>query len=1827
MAFNLKDKLRDNIEAIKLVFQLEKEHRQATPDERQALQRYCGFGGLKCILNPVSSLSDTAFWAKSELQLFPLVAELHRVIRENTKTEQEYKRYVDSLKNSVLTAYYTPPNVVNTIADTLRNNGIIPKHFLDPSGGQGAFINAFQEKNVDIMSFEKDLLTGKLLSYLYPDKKICIEGFEKIEPFYNNYFDVVSSNIPFGDISVFDPAFANDTDTSRQQTSKLIHNYFFAKGLDTIREGGILAFITSQGVMNSARSEATRKLLMDSADLISAIRLPNNLFVDSANTEVGSDLIILQKNTAKTELTEIEKIFIQGRNEKELDNDFFADRSRVVYTKEYQDTDLYGKPAIIFQHEGGVSGITTAISEMLSADLKDRLNTNLYNGIKKSSIRENVISDASPITSINPRKETIEVPEIETPLMSLYDLFGMSVEEQTQEKKQKTKGNRARLKLATQPERPNLFNQPVTISNKADIIQQPKQSVSTQGQQLNLFDQPAISDTMPGQPMTPRQPQPAISMEAREWKEPMGTHYKQGSLVRESDTRQIGYLKDIHKYGATFHPLLLNSIQKAKAQMYISIRDNYQHLYNHEAEYQEEHKIFREQLNKDYDDFVKRYGRLNSKDNVKLIMMDATGRDILSLERSINGKLVKADIFEHPVAFNINEITHVDTPEEALAASLNKFGLINLSYMSNLTGTDAQELSDGLKGRIYFNPLENNYEISDRFISGNVVTKIEQIEEWMKENPHGERENEALATLKESIPSPISFDELDFNFGERWIPTNIYSYYASQLFDTKVNISYSANLDNYSVKTNGQNAKILSEYAVKSQSRLYSGISMMTHALVNTVPDITKKIMVDGQEVQVRDSEAIQLANSKIDDIRNGFSDWLEEQSPEFKEKLATMYNRKFNCFVRPDYNGSYQTFPNLDLKALGIPDLYKSQKDAIWMLKQNSGGICDHEVGTGKTLIMCIAAYEMKRLALANKPMIIGLKANVHEIANTYKTAYPNAKVLYPGKEDFTPANRVKLFNDIKNNSWDCIILTHDQFSKIPQSPELQEQILQEELDTVEENLEVLKEQGKEISRGMLKGLEKRKANLESKLHELAHTIKERTDDVVDFKQIGIDHLFVDESHQFKNLMFNTRHNRVAGLGSQDGSIKATNMLFAIRTIQERSGKDLGATFLSGTTISNSLTELYLLFKYLRPNALAEQKIHCFDAWAAIFAKKTTDFEFSVTNQIVQKERFRYFIKVPELANFYNEITDYRTAADVGVDRPEKNEILHNIPPTPQQEIFIQKLMKFAETGDATILGRAPLSKSEEKAKMLIATDYARKMALDMRMISLNYEDHPDNKATHCAAMIAQYYQKYNEQKGTQFVFSDLGTYKPGEWNAYSEIKRKLVEDYRIPPQEIRFIQESKTDQSRRAVIDAMNDGQVRVIFGSTSMLGTGVNAQKRAVTVHHLDTPWRPSDLEQRDGRAVRKGNEIAKLFAGNKVDVIIYAVEKSLDSYKFNLLHNKQMFISQLKNGTMGARTIDEGTVDEKSGMNFSEYMAILSGNTELLEKAKLEKKVVALESERKAFNKNKTSSVDKLRDATRSFDNNNQFITRMTSDWELFNQRVQLDKDGNKLNPIQLDGLNSTTDVKLIGTKLQQISDQFNTHGEHQSIGELYGFKLLVKTETSQKEGFDFKQNRFFIEGEFKYSYNNGNMANDPKLASLNFLNALERIPKLIEQYKTTNEQYERDIPVLENVINSKWKKEDDLKQLKADLSTLERQIQISLKPDKSVPSTNNSTKFTDTEVVSISTNNGSQQMNSSEPANNGIPASLSDKVFIVRPDSSSGNQKEETPDKQMRQFKM
>lgn len=1089
MAYNRKQRLNDNIKAIQTAFILDREQRTPTARERLLLERYCGFGGLKCILNPARELADAVHWAKSDLELFAPTVELHRLIRENSKNESEYKQLMDSLKQSVLTAFYTPSAVTEALTDVLKEHQIIPEKVLEPSAGIGAFVDSVLDNNpkADIMAFEKDLLTGKILRHLHPEQKVRIEGFEKIEKPFNDYFDLAISNIPFGDVAVFDPSYTA-MKGMRALVTRRIHNYFFVKALDTVRDGGLVAFITSQGVLNAKNNSAARFMMLYHADLVSAIRLPNNLFTENANTEVGSDLIILQKNSQKESLRGDDNLLDTVYNDENripTNNYFLEHPERIIHTTAKLDTDPFGKPAMIYTHEDGVEGIAEDLRKMLHEDFKKNLNLNRYLGIEETKAEEvKEVEETEKIEKTEKMKPSIEEKQNDTVVslqkqekptddaelskksnhhqppvqMTLFDLWGMEEEKRqavhaTKKKAEVTVGAAAK-KVSRKKASPlvksvnptfDVVTKPVEKEEKPSLTDAKEQETAQETKPILPGDEPyasisweenppingfyemmmtmapedrvllrqkaelhrqeqlkalGVEDTLDPKFKPPMEPIEVLKvqighgqskgneakedsktqstleetnhereqqkepermreeksrkkenvMKPRPFDEKLESFHREGSMVLDS-AGNIGVLKDLTKYGATFMPLDLNMEQKEKAVLYIALRDAYQKLYTYEAEEQTENKQMRESLNVYYDAFFIRFGNLNAKQNVKFILMDASGRDMLSLERVENGQFTKSDIFDHPVSFSLDEVSHVDSPEEALTASLNKFGRIDLPYMTELSDMPEQELTEALKGRIYYNPLIDGYEIADRFIAGNVIEKAERIEEWLKENPDHAIVRESLEALKASIPEPIAFEDLDFNFGERWIPTGVYSAYMSHLFNTQVSIVYSDSMDEYSAKCSMKTMAITDEYMVKGYYRHYDGMSLLKHALHNTCPDMMKSIGEDehGNDIKVRDSEGIQLANAKIDEIRNGFTEWLEEQSDSFKERLTTMYNRKFNCFVRPKYDGSHQTFPGLDLKALGgkygVKSVYPSQKDCVWMLLQNGGGICDHEV------------------------------------------------------------------------------------------------------------------------------------------------------------------------------------------------------------------------------------------------------------------------------------------------------------------------------------------------------------------------------------------------------------------------------------------------------------------------------------------------------------------------------------------------------------------------------------------------------------------------------------------------------------------------------------------------------------------------------------------------------------------------------------------------------------------------------------------------------------------------------------------------------------------
>jgi N12 class adenine-specific DNA methylase len=1786
VAYNILHQLKQNIRAIGIALDW-KEGQSLSDEELDVLRTYSGFGGIKAILYPPTTKDE---WeannaSREDLKLFDDVIHLHQLINE--KAPEDYDAIINSLKNSVLTAFYTPAVVPKTIYQTLKEKGIALRSIYEPGAGAGIFIteaiNAFDSIK-QITAVEKDVLTGTILKALSSSfnvkTDVQIKGLEETTKDEDGNYDLVISNIPFGNFRV------NDEEIKDPSLTNKIHNFFFAKAIQKIGDGGLLAFITTDAFLNSPSNEYARAYLFAQADFVALSVMPDNLMKDTGNTEAPNHLLIVQKNKNKEGWSEEEKLLAQTV---ELENEF-GKYSVNAYINAHEEiivadtikagTNQYGKAHQVIWQNGDINGIRDKLSAVLSYGFNERFSKlrfeHLQSTLQQKEGKEFTflplpesrqsaegmqlgLFQSAPSETIN--RALTYINEDDSTIIQKHTARVVSTI-RTNEKPEhesfllltakSNNSNRYLYKLKSNVEEirlPNYWMNGINITNYLDDLSQKlkdyRYEFRYEGDQS--FEQ-AFGINNKNDQFIDLKP-----------------YYKRGTLVIHKGEAGIIENIDANHNRADFESFTSNPKDVSFYQRYINVRDTYFEL-SHSETNGVIHEGLRTQLNHAYDDFFKQYGALNETVNKKHILNDALGFITLSsVERKEGEQFIRSDIFHGPL-FQRKEVFTTDDPIDALARCLNEKGKVDIGFISRATGNSNEETIKALEQHIYLNPANNQWETSDQFLSGNVVAKLKQAKEVAERNENDVQIKRSIEALEKVQPERIPFELLDFNLGERWMPIDYYNCFATHLFEGETEVKYFSSVDAFKVVADKGGAKIYQEYAVtpKSGKTVY-GNSLLEHALENTSPFFTYEVETgDGKTIRVPDNEATQLAHQKIESIRTQYVEWLSQLPNDDKKLIEGLYNDLYNCYVLREYNGSHLSFPGLDKNALGIADLYDSQKNSAWRIIQNRGALIDHEVGLGKTLTMVVASYEMKRLGIFHKPLIIALKANVSQIADTYKKAYPNAKILFPSEHDFTPAKRQRLFHTIKNNNWDCIILTHDQFGKIPQSPQMQRKIFQTELDNIERDLQTLKDLGGRVSKSMLKGLEIRKNNLAIKLKEVLEKIEQKKDAGINFEELGIDHLFVDESHKYKNLTFTTRHNRVAGLGNVEGSQKALNMLFAVRTLQDKFNSDLCVTFLSGTPISNSLTEMYLIFKYLRPNEMRRQHIENFDAWAAVFAKKTTDFEFSVTNEIIAKERFRHFIKVPELALFYNEITDYKTAKHIHLDKPELEEHLVNIKPTADQKAFIENLMAFAKTGDAELIGRRQLSPEEDKGRMLIATNYAKKMAVDMRLInSVKYDDDPQNKVSVCAKKLSEVYTKSNEHRGTQIVFCDIGTPKADEFNVYDALKEKLVNEYNIPAHEITFIHDW-TDTRKPELFRKMNSGQIRILLGSTDKAGTGLNVQQRVVAMHHLDIPWKPSELEQRDGRGARQGNIIAKEYYDNKVQNFIYAVEQSLDNYKFNLLKNKQTFISQMKNCELHVRTIDEGAMDEKSGMNFSEYIAILSGDTTLLEKSKIEKKVAVLESLKSVHFKEITKARYKLERLDDEKESATKILSHLAKDESIYKSKLIYEKDGAKANPIQLRGVNSI-DSEIIGKHVIDLYLKWkpNEGITEQNIGSLYGFDLYIRR---QREGFEDKglfeyryYNSFYVRhpnNEIKYTFNQGHpTADNPKLAARHFLNALDRVSKLKEQYEKNLSELTNDITVFQNIIAKPFEKDEELKSLKLELQKLEREIALKIQKNQ------------------------------------------------------------------------
>lgn len=1890
--YNSINKLSDNIAAIKIALSWDGVSK-LSPDQIESLKKWSGFGGLKAVLFGDGTREE---WTKdgasnSDLKLYDQFQELYSVMQDDL-TGKQYKNAKDSLKNSVLSAFYTPTVIPATFYQVLKKFKVPVETVYEPSCGAGVFLIEALAKFPSIKNAaicEKDFITSKILSPIlssYPIPILINGGFEDSPVCENGQFDLVTSNIPFGNFNVFDQAYIK-----YPYLTKSIHNYFFAKGLDKLKEGGLLAFLVSNGFMDAPANLEARQYLFNRASFISLVVLPDNLFKESANTEAASHFLVVQKKSDKSVSEEEELLCSTVVRQNEFGsfniNSYVHSHLDCIIGDIKPGRNQYGKATQEVWWTGEINDIALEFGMILASDfglryenpgsavlpkLTDRRNSMLpVAGKEVAVIKTN--EDILPNTRVNEIpvdkagfiREHIIVASL--PNVYLKPIINSTAGELTQHEALKgfvmpPEGDQQSVKAVDEDVNTCGANLPVegSVFSDAELIRMPKpkikpfQSYADWKRDVELWEQAntplTLDEIIPVSPMEGKLLEifeesngedittlfiPVANDDGAPWEiaddansREMGfddmliaeapnksclefyevchecnnqlTEYEITGKVAKCDACKSNELTIPDEViPETTSPdlspdelLLLDCSDRDKAiyKAYFKIRESYIALVDNDC------SIIREQMKSAYDEFVSAYGQLNKSRTKTLLLKDhAYGFIILaSLEVRRNQVYFPADVLVRSNKEG-NEEFKTEDPKEALAYSLGMYGFVDMKFIERVTGClDEAEVLNSLGDMIYWNPAESSWETQDQYLSGNVVEKMNIAQAMVDAGNPNPEINRSLAAIKEVQPEQIPFELLTFNLGERWIPIQIYTDFATWLFG-KCKVTYFLSLDEFKVEI-GQGVSKWSgkmrEYQVTPDGRAATcyGDTLLEYALENTTPYFTYMV----GETRVPDNEAIQLANEKIELIRAKFIEYLNSLSDEAKKSLVDLYNNKYNCFTLRKFNGDHLRLPGLDLSRMGKNDtpieLYSDQKHAIWRIIQKMGGIMDWEVGCGKTLILTIASYEMKRMGLRRKPCVLALKANIAQIVETYQKCYPLAKVLAPSEKDFEKDNRVRLFHAIKNNDWDCVIMTHDQFGKIPQSPEIMDDIMRQEMDNLEADLKALESGNFHLSRRMKKGLEIRKNNLKTEIQKQQFRMEQGKDSGINFDDMGIDHLFIDESHKFKNLTFTTRHDRVAGLGNQIGSQKAMNMLYAIRTLQKRFDADIQTTFLTGTPISNSLTEMYLLFKYLRPRHLESQSISNFDSWAAVFAKKTTDFEFSITNQIIPKERFRHFIKVPELAMSYNEITDYRTNESVNIDRPELVEELVSIDPTPDQEDFIKKLITFAKTGDATILGRKPLTESEDTARMLIATNYAKKMSADMRLIDPElYGDHPDNKVNTCCRNVIKFYKEFRESKGTQLIFSDIGTPKQG-FNLYQAIKDCLVYVHEIPEAEITFIHDWN-ERNRHRLFQALNEGTIRILIGSTDKAGTGLNVQERVVAVHDLDIPWKPAELEQRGGRAARTGNLVAKLMQDNKVYRFIYAIKRSLDNYKFTLLKNKQLFISQMKKSELSVRSIDEGSFDESSGMNFSEYIAVLSGDTSLLEKAKIDKKLAVLENLKTAHYLELQSNRTILEHKKIRLADTKEALVFIQKDNDVYLSLAGKDDMGFRLNPIQLDGVDlSYQDITLnkdgttiIKTKEsptiagEYIQNTFNTWKPaigtyNKKLGTLYGFNLFIERVHTEDSMGSFgrtvlfeqlnKDNRLYVQhpnSPIRYLYAHGVPNRDnPKIAARHFLNSIDRVTNTLEQYNKLVNELETDIPVLEDLIQRPFTKDSEIKELHAEHKRLEREISDRINSEKLEP---------------------------------------------------------------------
>lgn len=1502
-----KTKFKNNLLAIQTLKQIESENRTATPEEQEFLSKYVGWGGLAQAFD-----SENEQWSEEFAQL------------SDALTPKEY----EDARKSVLDSFFTSPAIIDGIYEALDKFGFNGGNLLEPSCGVGNFLGKIPSEmaeHTNIYGVEIDSNSGRIAKQLYPDADIQITGFESTH-FQNGSFDAAVGNVPFGDLNFPDKQYG---------TTKL-HDFFFAQTLDKVKEGGIVAFVTSKGTLDK-KDESFRIQLAEKADLIGAIRLPNNAFKANAGTEVTSDIIFLQKRSAPPE--ELPDWVHLGKTEDGLRvNSYFAENPEMVLGTIVEGNKLYGR------------NDDTMCIPIEGADLRQQI----HEAVQKLNARISQVK-TNAVFQFSDKQVTMTAAEL----------------------------------------RPFSFFK----DDKGDIYLKGGES------KLGNFDVSKVMDTKS---------------------------------------------KDYDRMTA-----------------FIDLRDTVRELLKVQADDRPENEIkaVQQKLSVQYDDFYKKYGLLHSRKNRSVLRDDCSYNLLLTLEKDIDkDKLIaKSDIFTKRTVRPSKPIEHVDTALEALTISMAETAKVDLTYMSKLTDMSEEMLISELKSEIFLDPDTNTYQSASEYLSGDIRQKLDIAAAYAESDS---RFAENVTTLEKAMPEPLKAGDIDVKIGATWIPKELYQQFMYELFQTprenredvkkafwvkpkNITVDYSEHTNTWHIENKRADSSVLSrrDFGTKNMS----AYEIMEQLLNLKEPKVYKSetyLDLNGNEKERRvvDIKATKIVQQKAAKIKQAFKDWIF-RDPERAIPLVEQYNRQFNSIRPREYDGSALRFPGMN----SAITLKEHQKNAIAHALFGGNTLFAHCVGAGKTFEMIAAAMESKRLGLCTKPLFAVPNHLTEQIGEDFQKLYPGANILVATKNDFKKENRQQLFAKIATGDFDAVIIGHSQLGMIPLSKERQVSILQDQINDIMAGIEELKKA--EGSRFQVKQMERTKKSLEAKLDKLEKT----HDDILTFEEMGIDKLIIDEAHEFKNVPTQTKLTNVAGISSS-ASQKALDLFMKCRYLDEKTGSR-GVIMATGTPLSNSVTELHTMMRFLEYDFLKDHGLSNFDNWVTVFGEQKTEWELAPAgNKFKERTRIANYTGLPELMSMFKQVADVRTADTLDLATPEMKYHIENIEATEFQKTLVQEL---SDRADDVQSGNIDPSVDN----MLRITSDGRKLGLDPRLIDPSFEDHPDTKLNQCVKNVTQIYHDTAEEKLTQIIFCDLGVPKKNSQSSdkgeitdeksaseresleeecdfcvYDDIRDKLIQNG-IKPEEIAYVHDAKTEQQKADLFDRVNKGEVRVLLGSTGKMGTGTNCQKKLIALHNLDIPWRPSDLQQRIGRIERQGNQ------NSVAHVFNYVTKGSFDAYLYQTLEAKQRFIGQIMTSKTPARTCED--VDQQA-LNYSEIKALCTGDERIKEKMMLDNEVKELnllkaEHTNTVFDMQQTVAVTPAK-----IENAETRLENLKADRETLRQLPIDEETKLPIFKITIAGT-EYTDRKEAAQALEDTVLDFvkKSSDSEKEIGEFQGFKLSVK----------------------------------------------------------------------------------------------------------------------------------------------------------------------------------